>query len=363
MKYLGKLIEVLTQLFIYAKLNPMRYFLIAFLLIPIFYSSAQDVDDDSSARPPMGSVITRSNSPVVTRSSDIKSTKPADRSKAIWYPKGKAPKYKKAAPTKPSDEDNDNSAKGMLRQEAKAYRREAARLQADKDLNGALTYYQKALQFNPDDIETVNDIGVLYESLNDPISAAAMYKKSLEMNPQYLPAYTNLALLYESKGDTRNATYYWQKRYELGREGEYWTDMAKQHLIDLGTYPQVHREKMERDATLLAEDLTYGRVERSKTNIKDARLHYYIGTRLYSKKDYGEALKEFESALALNPQDEDLRLQIMDSYKKTEEAYAKDKILAETQDALNHIKDDDYYAAEEKLRSALSTVYRASQEK
>jgi tetratricopeptide (TPR) repeat protein len=140
-------------------------------------------------------------------------------------------------------------------------------LQADKDLNGALTYYQKALQFNPDDIETVNDIGVLYESLNDPISAAAMYKKSLEMNPQYLPAYTNLALLYESKGDTRNATYYWQKRYELGREGEYWTDMAKQHLIDLGTYPRCIEQKW-RETPLFFRDLTYGRVERSKRTLK-----------------------------------------------------------------------------------------------
>lgn len=311
----------------------------------------------------MGSVTTRSNSPVITRSSDIKSSKPTDRSKAIWYPKGKAPKYKTSKPVQTSEEDDNNSAAGLLKQEAKAYRKEAARLQSQNDLTGALAYYKKALQFNPQDIETINDIGVVYESLNDPISAVAMYKRALEINPQYLPAYTNLAFLYEAKNDTRNASYYWQKRYELGKEGEYWTNVAKQHLIDLGTYPEVHRAKMDKEASLMAQDLAYGRAEKAKDSIKDARLHFYIGTRLYDKKDYGAALKEFESALALNPQDEELRLQIMDSYKKTEEAYAKDKILTETQDALNHIKDDDYYTAEEKLRSALSTVYRASQEK
>ncbi|MDD4183028.1 MAG: tetratricopeptide repeat protein [Candidatus Omnitrophica bacterium] len=341
----------------------MRYFLITFLLIPIFYSSAKDVSDASSPRPPMGSVTTRSNTPVVTRSSDVKSTKPTDRSKAIWYPKGKAPKYKLNQPAKTSEEEDTNTVKGIFKEEAKGYRKEAARLQANNDLNGALTFYKKALEFDPNDIETINDIGVLYESLNDTVSAAVMYKKTLELNPQYLPAYTNLAFLYEAKNDTRNATYYWQKRYELGREGEYWTNIAKQHLIDLGTYPDVYRAKMDKEASLMVQDLAYGRVEKAKDNIKDARLHYYIGTRLSSKKDYGAALKEFESALALNPQDEELRLQIMDSYKSAEEAYAKDKIISETQDALNSIKDDNYYTAEEKLRSALSTVYRASQEK
>lgn len=354
--------KVLTQLFIYVKLKAMRYFLIAFLLIPIFYSNAKDVNDASSPRPAMGSVTTRSNGPVVTRSSDIKNTKPADRSKAVWYPKGKAPKYKAKQPLKTSEEVDPSSMRGVFKEEAVGYRKEAARLQANNDLVNALTFYKKALEFDPNDVETMNDIGVIYESLNDPVSAAAMYKQILELNPQYLPAYTNLAFLYEAKNDTRNATYYWQKRYELGREGDYWTNMAKQHLIDLGTYPEVYRAKMDRDASILAEDLTYGREEKAKDNIKDARLHYYIGTRLYDKKDYGAALREFESALSLNPQDDELRLQIMDSYKRTEDAYAKNKIITETQDALNSIKDDNYNTAEEKLRSALSTVYRASQE-
>ncbi|MFA5008180.1 MAG: tetratricopeptide repeat protein [Candidatus Omnitrophota bacterium] len=342
----------------------MRYFLIAFLFLPIFYSNAQDASNASAQKKaPMGSVTTRSNSPVVTRSNDIKGSKRTDKSKAIWYPKGKAPKHKAGVVKETSEEEDANSARGMLKEESAAYRKEAARLQSLRDFNGALTYYKKAWQFDPNNIETVNDLGVVYESLNDPSSAVVMYKKALEMNPNYLPAYTNLAFLYESRNDTRNASYYWQKRYELGRQGDYWTNIAKQHLIDLGTYPEVHKAKMDKEASLLVQDLAYSRAERAQDNIKDARLHFYMGTQLYSKKNYGEALKEFESALALNPQDEDLRLQIMDFYKKTEEAYAKDKILTETQDALSYVKDDDYYTAEEKLRSALSTVYRASQEK
>jgi Flp pilus assembly protein TadD len=361
---LESLFKPLTQLSIYVKLNLMRYLLIAFLFLPIFHANSQEVSDASAQKAPMGSVTTRSNTSVITRSSDVKNTKPANKSKAIWYPKGKAPKYKTTRVIEASTEEKDmNSAKGMLKEEAKAYRKEAAKLQAAKDLRGALAYYKKALQFDPSNIETVNDLGVVYEGLDDPISAVAMYKQALQMNPQYLPAYTNLAFLYEAKNDTRNASYYWQKRFEMGREGDYWTSIAKQHLIDLGTYPAVHKARMDKEASLFAQDLAYGRAERAGENIKDARLHFYIGTRLYSKKDYGAALKEFESALALNPQDEELKLQIMDFYKKTEEAYAKDKILVETQDALNYIKDDDYYTAEEKLRSALSTVYRASQEK
>ncbi|MDD4955042.1 MAG: tetratricopeptide repeat protein [Candidatus Omnitrophica bacterium] len=341
----------------------MRYFLIAFLLIPIFYSNAQEVNDASSRqRAPMGSVTTRSNSPVVTRSADVKNKKPMDRSKAIWYPKGKAPKYKKE-PLKTSEDVNPDSMQGIFKEEALGYRKEAARLQANNDLTNALAFYKKALEFDPNNLETMNDIGVLYESLNDTVTAAAVDKKIIELNPQYLPAYTNLGFLYEAKNDTRNATYYWQKRYELGKEGDYWTNMAKQHLINLGTYPEVYRAKVDKEASRLAEDLAYGREERTENNITDARLHFYMETRLYDKKDYGTALKELETALSLNPQDENLRLQILDFYKKTEDAYAKDKMITQTQDALNYMKDDNYYTAEEKLRGALSTVYSASQEK
>lgn len=345
----------------------MRYFLIAFLFfLPIFCSNAQEVDSNSQQKSiPMGSVVTRSGTPVVTRSANVENMEQKKRSSTVIFPKKKkAPKRNTTEATPVSEEKEEaNTIKAILKEDAKAYRKEAARLQADGDFESAVAYYKKAVQFDPLNVEAINDLGVAYESLGDTITAANMYKKALELNPSYPPAYTNLAFLYEEKGDIRNASYYWQKRYEMGRPGEYWTNVAKQHLMNLGTYPEVHKSMIDKEASLYAQEIATRRLGNVDDDMSDARSHYYMGERFYSKRQYPEALKEFESALALSPQDENLKLQIMDSYKKTEEAYNKEKILTETQDALNYIKEGNYYTAEEKLRGALSTVYQASQEK
>jgi tetratricopeptide (TPR) repeat protein len=172
-----------------------------------------------------------------------------------------------------------------------------------------------------------------------------------------------LALFYEEKGDTRNSTYYWQKRYELGKEGEYWREQAAIHLMRLGTYPEVKKDILEREAATLSRELTQQRLEKRENDVEDAKLHYYIGQRLVMKGDFPGAVKEFETALALNPSDVDLKEKIMQAYKSAERSYSREKVLGDTQDALNYIKSEDFNSAETKLRSALSAAYRAAQEK
>jgi len=346
----------------------MRYLLI---FLPIFffpiYLTAQNTSDPlieyrSTAK---GTVTTRTGGAVITRSSDITKKKQGDTvKKDTVFKKGKSKKQKnsKTQVKTANSDDVAPAAKGLLSEEAVSYRKEARRLQTAGDLMGALSYYQKALEFAPYNVETINDVGVIYEGLGDSVTAANMYKKVIEMDSSYLSAYTNLALLYESKGDTQNATYYWRKRYELGSPGDYWRETARKHLMQLGTYPEVQRNMIDKEVAMLSRDFSESRMQRKEQAIEDAKMHFNLGARLYAKKDYKAALKEFEAALTLNPADNELKVKIMNFYKKTQRAYARDMSLAETESALKDIKNDDYQAAAKKLRSALSTVFRVAQE-
>lgn len=347
----------------------MRYLLILLplFLFPIHYLTAQNTGEPlieyrSSYK---STVTTRTGGPVITRSSNITKKQQADiAKKSSASEKTKSKKQKDSAgQTKAKVADKDNTIKGVFSEEAVAYRKEARKLQAAGKLQDALTYYKKALEFDPYHVETVNDIGVIYEGLGDNVTAVEMYKKALEMNPGYLAAYTNLAFLYEAEGDTQNATYYWQKRYQLGTPGDYWRETARKHLMKLGTYPEVQREMIDKEVAALSREFAEKRIQRQEQAIEDARAHLDLGSRLYAKKDYKGALQEFKTALSLNPADDQLKAKIMDFYKKTERAYVRDMSLAETESALKDIKNDDYQAAAKKLRSALSTVFRVTQEK
>ncbi|MDD5194788.1 MAG: tetratricopeptide repeat protein [Candidatus Omnitrophica bacterium] len=251
----------------------------------------------------------------------------------------------------------------QLQDQARTYRTQGYKLQSQGDLAGALTYYQKAAELDPTYIEVINDIGVIYEGLNDLEGAIAMYNKALAVNGDYLPTYTNLAFLYEKKGDIPNATYYWEKRYELGQEGEYWREVSAQHLLALGTYPQVKKTMLEKQALRLSKELVYSREQERLKTIEEAKLHFDIGSNLFLQADYTAAIKEFETVLSLNPADDELKAQTMEFYKKAERMRTKTAAENDIQEALNDMKKEDYLAAGEKLKNALSGVFRLAQEK
>lgn len=350
----------LTGLAICAKLKLMRYFFILSLLFLPLVSYAQYFDDDEATQ--------MSGSSTAHTSSSATSGRRMYKSKYLTKHKIKEAQPKAKPQKKPSAEigSSDRSEQGIkevLKTEAKQYHEEGYKLQTNGDYRGALTYYQKAAELDRYSPVVLNDLGVVYEALGDEISAVNVYRKAIDIDSEYLASYANLALFYEEKGDSRNASYYWQKRYEKGKEGEYWREEAARHLMRLGTYPEVKRDLLEREAATLSRELSRNREIKNKSNTEEAKLHYYIGQRLVIKGDNAAALKEFESALALNPSDQDLREKIIEAYKNAQKYYSKDKVLADTKDALQYIKAEDFNSAESKLRSALSAAYRAAQEK
>jgi len=256
-----------------------------------------------------------------------------------------------------------------LKEQARIYREEGYKLQEMGDPERALVCYQKAVQIDPYYAEAYNDLGVVYENLDDEGKALRMYEKALETAPQHLPAYTNLAFFYENKGDIEKASYYWEKRYELGVEGEYWKEVARQHLLRLGTYPQIKREILEKAAVELSRELVYSREQKRLKAIEEAKLRFDIGSRLFLKEDYQGALKEFETAFSLNPDSEKLKAKLDDFYKKAKIASSREEAIASTTEVLNcitetlnYIKNNDFHTARKKLEEASSTISRISLE-
>jgi tetratricopeptide (TPR) repeat protein len=251
----------------------------------------------------------------------------------------------------------------IMKGEAIAYREKGYKLQAMGDFAQALSYYQKAIQIDPLYVEVLNDLGVVYENLADDECALNMYQEALRLNPRYRPAHTNLAFFYERKGNIDKATEHWARRYELGEEGEYWREVALQHLLRLGTYPEAKKDWLERAAARLSQELMHKREQEGLKLIEEAKLHFDIAKRMFMKGDYARALKELEAAGDLNPPDEDLRVKIFDLYKKSFRMQKKAEAVAFTQDALTYLHSDSLISAGDKLKDALRAVIQVAQER
>ena len=248
-----------------------------------------------------------------------------------------------------------------LKEEAHSYRQKGYRLQTAGNLVEALSYYQKAVSILPTYKEVYNDLGVVYESLGRIKEALAMYKKSLKIDPNYLAPDTNLALLYEKQGNIKLATEYWIKRYRQGKKGEYWHEVARQHLLRLGTYPAVHREMLERSAANLSKKLVYAKEQQRLKSIEEARLHYEVGLSLFGKQNFPGALKELKIAQALRPQNKEFQMKVANLYVTIKKSYTKQRVKRYMNEAITQIDEDDYTSAVKNIEQALSLISSFSQ--
>ncbi|HEC69724.1 MAG TPA: tetratricopeptide repeat protein [Candidatus Omnitrophica bacterium] len=177
-----------------------------------------------------------------------------------------------------------------VKEQAKIYREEGYRLQKVGDLEGALSYYLKAVQIDPLNKEAYNDLGVVYEAMGDLDKAEQMYLKAIEIDSDYLPPYANLGFLYEKKNHLLKAIFYWKERYNRGKKGEYWTETAYKHLLKLGVDPKLEEERRERRRRLI--------------RLQQAKVHFNLGFKALGKGLYKKAEEEFKTVIDLNPEDE-----------------------------------------------------------
>ena len=163
-------------------------------------------------------------------------------------------------------------------------------------------------------------------------------------------------------GNIKAATTHWKKRYEHGDESEYWWEVAYQHLLKLGTYPEVRKEIFEIQAARLSREILYKREEERTQDIKNAENHIIIGKKAFAEGDYAMATEEFRKALALVPVDDNLSSNALNLYKRSARLLARDRVEAVTKSALEYMDKEDFSSAQRSLEKALNEISRIAQE-
>ena len=108
--------------------------------------------------------------------------------------------------------------RGKLAQEnnnAKHHQNLAALLAAQGDIKGAIQHCRQAVQLNPLDCKSRNDLGVHLLRLDLWEAAEACFLLVLKQNPHFLQAHVNLSAAYASRGDYRAALQHARTAVEL----------------------------------------------------------------------------------------------------------------------------------------------------
>ena len=80
----------------------------------------------------------------------------------------------------------------------------------------AIDAYNKAIEFNPHNAETYNNLGTVLQDKGNLESAIATYRKALEIDPDDQHAHLNISMLHLLQGDFKNGwqQYQWRWKYE-----------------------------------------------------------------------------------------------------------------------------------------------------
>ncbi len=248
---------------------------------------------------------------------------------------------------------------GVLREQAQSYCGQGYKLQSMGNYQDALSFYLKAIGADPSYKEAYNDAGVIYEKMGFLDKAEKMYLEAIRVDSKYLAPYANLGFLYEKKNNVSKASYYWGKRYFLGDRREYWTQKAREHLIKLGAYPRAMRDELEDKALTLSKNLVY---KRERQRLKEAWLHFDLGSKALGKGRYQQAEGEFKTVIGLNPSDKKLLNDAQKYYTAAEAAALRKSIKGYMENGLNYLEEKDYLSLLQELRKAMSLVPKIPKE-
>ena len=172
------------------------------------------------------------------------------------------------------------------------------------DYNDAATYYQNAIQLDPNMASAYANLGAVYQALNRPEDAETAYKKAHDLDPSN----TTVSDL-EKSVDQSLVDQQYQQAVQLQQAGK--KDEAKalleKALVSSPNNPDI---RSAYGITLQSMGDLDGAIQQynkaisfadPKNNTNNALYHYYLGTAYHQKKDLTHALQEYKTAQNLDP--------------------------------------------------------------
>jgi len=193
-----------------------------------------------------------------------------------------------------------------LQKTARQYRAQGLAFQNAGDLDSAMGFYQKAIEYDPLYAVVYNDLGVVLEAKGFTDRAEECYKRSIQTDPNYFSAYSNLALLYEGQRDLETAAFYWEKRAKLGMPDDPWTKKARARLNDIRLVlsDKPFEEAQEQEVVDLMRNVSSRKAAVRKDNKTLAKSYFNKAKLYYKKGDEVTALKLAIDASQLDPSNE-----------------------------------------------------------
>lgn len=187
--------------------------------------------------------------------------------------------------------------------QADYYRSQGLTQQEKGKYQDALNLYLKALTLEPENSQLYNDIGIVYEQLGYPSRAEQYYLRILKNDRDYLPAYSNLAYLYLGQNQIEKAQQFFLERLNRAAENDPWKAKIRKELyrIDPGFKTNAIDRELEVVSLQLAQDAERKAKEEFAVAVERSEMHYNRGEHFRAKKNYVQAVCEFDHALRLTP--------------------------------------------------------------
>lgn len=240
-----------------------------------------------------------------------------------------------------------------FKDQAEKYRENGLTAQKRGDIQGAISFYEKAVSLNPNFVAAYNDLGIAYEYLGQFKLAEDNYLKVLELDKYYLAAYSNLASLYQNMGRLEEAALFWKKRVDLGKPDDSWTIKAKENLDRLLSGSKDFESLIKEDEIKnFNSEVARQKMELFRQNIAKVKEHFERGKKFLKEELYSDAKSEFQRALKLNPNDPE----ILSYYKRAKEQEINQKVKTHAQRGVSYYEVGDTDQARKEFERILSVI-------
>jgi tetratricopeptide (TPR) repeat protein len=146
-------------------------------------------------------------------------------------------------PTGPSQKAaaNERDSKQKAARSARAFYERAIRFHKRNRLQDAKRFYQEALRLDPDYVDALNNLGVIYIRDKDYTSAQRSFERAVRLKPGYVDAHYNLACLHAIKGEVNQSLAHLKKAVSLDQLARDWArkDTDLESLRGLSEFEEI----------------------------------------------------------------------------------------------------------------------------